>query len=206
MQKVYRHTQLYKFLSYCEQTEGLSKNILDCGAGGNMPPLALFQSFGYNPHGIEISDFNINRARKFEQEHGVNLNITKGDMRALPFEDESMSFAYSYNSIFHMTKDDIRKSVEEIKRVLVPGGLCFINFLTHQNDEYGKGEEVGEGEFLQDEGDERIIHSYHTEAETDKLFDDMKILFKEDRVLHRIFEGEMIKQGYIDYIAQKPKA
>lgn len=203
MQKIYRQTQLYKFLSYCEQTEGLKKNILDCGAGGNMPPLALFQSFGYIPHGIEISDSHINKARKFGEGLGVDLNITKGDMRALPFENESMSFAYSYNSIFHMTKDDIKKSVEEIKRVLVPGGLCFINFLSHDNDEYGKGEEVGDGEFLQDEGDEKIIHSYHTETETDKLFDDMEIVFKENRVLHRIFEGEMIKQGYIDYIARK---
>ena len=203
MQKIYRQTQLYKFLSYCQQTKGLGKNILDCGAGGNMPPLGMFQSFGYNPHGIEICDSHISKARKFGEVLGVDLNITKGDMRALPFENESMSFVYSYNTIFHMTKEDIEKAVEEIKRVLVPGGLCFINFLSHENDEYGNGEEVGEGEFLQDEGDEKIIHSYHTETETDKLFDDMEIVFKENRVLHRIFEGEMIKQGYIDYIARK---
>lgn len=203
MQKIYRQTQLYKFLSYCQQTEGLGKNILDCGAGGNMPPLAMFQNFGYIPHGIEISDNQIKRAQKFGEEQGADLNIVKGDIRALPLGDASMSFVYSYNTIFHMTKEDIEKAVEEIKRVLVPGGLCFINFLSHENDEYGNGEEVGEGEFLQDEGDEKIIHSYHTEAETDKLFDNTEILFKENRVLHRIFEGEMIKQGYIDYIARK---
>lgn len=203
MQKIYRQTQLYKFLSYCEQTKGLGKNILDCGAGGNMPPLAMFQSFGYIPHGIEITDSQIQRAKKFGEKLGLDLNIVKGDIRELPFDDASMSFVYSYNTIFHMTKGDIEIAVKEIKRVLVSGGLCFINFLSHENDEYGKGEEIGEGEFLQYEGDTKIIHSYHTETETDKLFDGMEILFKENRVLHRIFEGKNIKQGYIDYIARK---
>ena len=31
----------------------------------------------------------------------------------------------------------------------------------------------------------------------------MRILFKENRILERIYEGEKIKQGYIDYIVQK---
>jgi len=205
MTTIFRQTQLYKFLNYCNTIEGIGKDVLDCGAGGNQPPLALFAGCGYIPHGIEISDYQIERAKKFGKENDIDLNIAKGDMRSLPFEDDSMSFVYSYNAIFHMTKADIEKSVTEIKRVLKPGGLCFINFLSHDNDEYGKGDKKGEGEFLQDEGDEKIIHSYHTEEETDALFSDMKILFKENRILHRIFEGSIIKQGYIDYIAQKPE-
>lgn len=31
----------------------------------------------------------------------------------------------------------------------------------------------------------------------------MKILFKENRILERIYEGEKIRQGYIDYIVKK---
>lgn len=31
----------------------------------------------------------------------------------------------------------------------------------------------------------------------------MKILYKESRVLERIFEGKKIRQGFVDYIVKK---
>jgi hypothetical protein len=62
---------------------------------------------------------------------------------------------------------------------------------------------VGEGEFLQNERNEKVIHTYYDIEEAEKHFKDMKIEFKENRILERIYEGEKIKQGYIDYIVQK---
>jgi len=202
MEFVFRQTQLYKFLNYCNEID-LEKNVLDCGAGGSCPPLALFLELGYKTYGIEISNSKIEMAKAFSKEHNVELNISKGDIRELPFEDESISYIYSYNTIFHMKKDDITKGVEEIKRVLKPGGICFINFLSINDDDYGQGEKVGEGEFLQIEGEEKVIHTYYDIEEAETHFKDMKILFKENRILERIYEGEKIRQGYIDYIVQK---
>lgn len=202
MKFVFRQTQLYKFLKYCNEIN-LEKSVLDCGAGGNCPPLALFSECGYKTYGIEISNSQIEMAKTFCKEHNVELNISKGDITKLPFEDESISYIYSYNTIFHMKKEDIAKSVSEIKRVLKPGGICFVNFLSINDEDYGQGEKVGEGEFLQIEGGEKIIHTYYNIEEAEAHFKDMKILFKENRVLERIYEGEKIRQGYIDYIVQK---
>ncbi len=202
MKVLFRQTQLYKFLNYCNKIN-LEKNVLDCGAGGNCPPLALFLEHGYKTYGIEISNSQIEKAELFSEKHNVQLNISKGDIRELPFEDESMSYIYSFNSIFHMKKRDISKAVEEIKRVLKPGGICFINFLSVNDCEYGQGEKVGEGEFLQCEGDQKVIHTYYDIEEAETHFKDMKILSKENRILERIYEGEIIKQGFIDYIVQK---
>lgn len=204
MKLVFRQTQLYKFLSYCNNNEiALEKSVLDCGAGGNCPPLALFSEYGYKTYGIEFKDSQIEKAKKFSEEHNVELNITKGDIRKLPFEDETISYIYSYNTIFHMKKKDILKAVKEIKRVLKPGGICFINFLTINDENFGRGEKVGKGEFLQVEDGEKIVHAYYDIGEAEEYFKDMKIIFKENRVLERIFEGENIKQGYVDYIVQK---
>lgn len=202
MKLIFRQTQLYKFLNYCNDSD-LEKSVLDCGAGGNCPPLALFLDFGYKTYGIEMSSSQIERAKAFSEKHNKELNISKGDIRELPFEDEAISFIYSYNTIFHMTKKDIAKAVGEIKRVLRPGGICFINFLSINDDDCGQGEKVGEGEFLQSEGEEKVIHTYYDIEEAEVYFEDMTILFKENRVLERIYEGEKIKQGYIDYIVQK---
>lgn len=199
---VFRQTQLYKFLNYCND-HNLEKIVLDCGAGGNCPPLALFAEFGYKTYGIELDDKQIEKAENFASKHGLDLNILKGDMRELPFEDNSISYIYSYNSIFHMRKKDISKAIDEIKRVLKVDGLCFINFLSIYDFGYGTGEKIGEGEYKQIEDRGLTIHSYYEINEGDKYFKNMGILYKENRVLERIYEGEKIKQGYIDYILQK---
>ena len=47
------------------------------------------------------------------------------------------------------------------------------------------------------------IHSYSDDSESDKLFDDMVILYKETRIIDRIYEGDKIKQSYVDYILKK---
>lgn len=202
MKFVFRQTQLYKFLNYCNESK-LEKSVLDCGAGGNCPPLALFLEYGYKTYGIELSESQIERAKVFSIEHNADLNISKGDIKKLPFDDESISYIYSYNTIFHMKKEDIAKAVDEIKRVLKPGGICFVNFLSVNDSDCGQGEKIGEGEFLQMEDSEKVIHSYYDIHEAEAHFKDMNILFKENRILERIYEGKKIKQGYIDYIVKK---
>jgi ubiquinone/menaquinone biosynthesis C-methylase UbiE len=102
-----------------------------------------------------------------------------------------------------MTKEDINKSIEEIKRVLRPGGLLCVNFLSTDDGCYGDGKKVGENEFLQLERGEEVIHTYYEINEAEEHFEDMMILYKENRIIERIYEGEKIKQGYIDYIVKK---
>ncbi|WP_238905028.1 class I SAM-dependent methyltransferase [Clostridium sp. YIM B02506] len=202
MNVILKQPQLYRFLSYCNESD-LDKEVLDCGAGGDLPPLSLFSEHGYKTYGLEISDDQLHKSNEFSKKHGINLNISKGDMRSLPFEDESISFIYSYNSIFHMTKKDIEASINEIKRVLKPGGLCCLNFLSINDEWYGDGKELGKNEFLQIERGEEVIHTYYEVNEGEGHFKDMTILYKEDRVIERLYEGEMIKQAYIDYIVKK---
>jgi ubiquinone/menaquinone biosynthesis C-methylase UbiE len=94
---------LYTFLRYCERSS-LPKEILDCGAGGEDPPLYIFHSLGCTSHGVEISEEQLKKARGFCDAKGIELNIRRGDMRTLPFEDCSFSFVYSYDTVFHMPK------------------------------------------------------------------------------------------------------
>ena len=60
-------TPLYKFLRRCNTTS-LQKEILDCGAGGKDPPLALFYQYGYQTYGIEIAEEALSEADRFCRE------------------------------------------------------------------------------------------------------------------------------------------
>jgi ubiquinone/menaquinone biosynthesis C-methylase UbiE len=172
---------VYRFLSIIERIE-LDRKILDCGAGGPRPPLALFHKYGYETHGIDISESAIAASEKFANEHGLNLNIIKGDMREIPFEDSSFSFIFSQNSICHLTKRDAMKSITEMGRVLKLGGYLLVDFMSSESSYYGSpslGEEVGSGEYqyTDDDGD-IVLHSFHTDDEPDKYFTGLEIIRK----------------------------
>jgi len=97
----------------------------------------------------------------------------------------------------------VKKAINEMKRVLKPNGLLFVNFLTLKDFRVGDGVDLGDNQFEQIEDDEFVIHSYYDYHEADSMFDDLQLIYKEDRVLERKFEGEWIRQGFIDYIYRK---
>ena len=120
---------IYTFLSYCNDSP-LEKEVLDCGAGGRKPPLAVFFGNGFKTYGVDISPEQIASAQEFARQHRMDLDIRRADMRKLPFDDESMSFVYSHDSICHMTKADVTVAMDEIHRVLRRDGLGYVNFLS----------------------------------------------------------------------------
>ncbi|MCH4886215.1 class I SAM-dependent methyltransferase [Acidaminobacter sp. JC074] len=199
---IFKHTPLYRFLEYCEQEGASQKSILDCGAGGPMPPLSLFYSHGYKTTGIDIVKSQVKVANDFGKDHNQVLNVLEGDMTKLQFEDDSFDFVYSYNSIFHMMKVDIEKSINELKRVLKPGGLLFVNFLSVDDFRCGEGPHLGKHQYEQMD-DEPVIHSYFDYEEAEKYFQGLDFIFKERRIVERLYEGQRIKQGFIDYIMRK---
>ncbi|KEH93126.1 class I SAM-dependent methyltransferase [Clostridium massiliodielmoense] len=202
MNEIFKQIPLYRFIMYCNDTT-MDKIVLDCGAGGDCPPLSLFSEYGYLTHGVEFNTNQVEKANKYADRKSQYLNIEQGDMRKLKFENESFSFVYSYNSVFHMTKADISKSISEMKRVLKPKGLLFVNFLTTKDFRCGTGVSVGKNQYEQMDNNISVIHSYFEENEPDIYFEDMKILYKENRILERIYEGEKIRQGFVDYIVKK---
>lgn len=199
---IYKHTPLYRFLSICNDEKENSMKVLDCGAGGDTPPLGMFYEAGFTTYGVELDVNQVERANNFSLNNGQLLNIQLGDMTSLEFEDNSFDFVYSYNSIFHMKKSEIEKSLIEMKRVLKTNGLMFVNFLSEDDFRFGEGPHLGKNQYEQMD-DEPVIHSYYLHNEADKYFEDMHFLVKERRVIERIYQGEKIRQGFIDYIVRK---
>jgi len=191
-------TPLYEFLKYCEETE-LPKVILDCGAGGERPPLALFRRFGYTTAGIDIDPEAVKKAAALCERAGTELGICEGDMREIPFPDGSFSFVYSYNAIGFMTKPDIAIAMSEMERVLRPAGLCYVNFDSVDDPDRS---EFCESSFVREVLRSRRFAHYEDD-EADVYFDDFTILRKEKRLVEKLYQGKTIHQARIDYIARK---
>jgi SAM-dependent methyltransferase len=188
---------LYTLLSQCNESP-LPREILDCGAGGSSPPLALFREHGYKTHGIEISPKQLEKAHRFCEAHGLDLDITLGDMRKLPFQDESMSFVYSYASICHMTKSDVAVAMGEIIRVLKSGGLCFMSFCASPDRPLRGADFEEPGEYPYEEDGEAGVHSIFAEEEVDLYFRPLEMIQKEKRRIERF--GEHGGRGWAEFL------
>lgn len=67
----------------------------------------------------------------------------------------------------------------------------------------GEDVDLGVNQYEQIEDHEPVIHSYYDYNEADGMFDDMNLIYKEDRIWKRIYEGKKIRQRFIDYILKK---
>jgi ubiquinone/menaquinone biosynthesis C-methylase UbiE len=192
-------TPLYEFLRRCNASP-LTKDVLDCGAGGSQPPLSLFHQYGYKTFGIEIAEKSLEEAQRYCKDNDMPLGIICGDMRCIPFSSKEFSFIYSYNAIDFMTKPDIALAMREITRVLKSNGLCYVNFLSVDDAETWEPfckTAPGLGLLRS----ERFAHFEDTEA--DVYFEAYDILRKEKRLQDKLWEGKLRKRADIEYIARK---
>lgn len=87
---------------------------------------------GYAVVGIDPSLGAIMAARRVAQEIGLSIRYLVGDARYLPFKRSSFDTIFSYSVLQHLSKDNVRKALTEVARVLKPCGMSLIqmpNFL-----------------------------------------------------------------------------
>jgi ubiquinone/menaquinone biosynthesis C-methylase UbiE len=194
---------VYSFLSLIQAEKPFPpasqpKKILDCGAGGSLPPLALFAEYGFDAWGIDCSEGQLEMARQFCRQEGIELHLQNGDMRQIPFGDETFDYVYEHYSMCHLSKVDTARAIREMYRVLKPGGTCFLGFIS--TDCWPKslfGEERDPGEFFGEEGGvENVLHSLWSDEEADKVIASWQVLRKEKQVkyLNEIAENTSLEE------------
>ncbi|MAT42213.1 MAG: hypothetical protein CL609_07720 [Anaerolineaceae bacterium] len=192
------HPQIHQFLELIQQQDNKSltgKKILDCGAGGKNPPLILFGQKGLESFGIDLSAERLLMAKEAAEKHGVSLNLQEGDMRSLPFEDDYFDFVYEFYSMCHLRKRDTLIAIEEMKRVVKPGGLIFLGFMTADSWPLtGRPNEYNE--WIQEENGQPTLHSVFFDEETYEFVEGLKILSgeQERRSLVSEFESMSLQE------------
>jgi len=184
-------TAVYRFLSiiHSRLPEGESlrgRRILDCGAGGRVPPLVIFAEQGMDCVGIDISAEALSVARAFSERAGHTIDLKSADMRELPFPDASFDYVYEHFSMCHLSKADTATAIGEMRRVLKPGGISFFGVISSQSwplSEYG--EEHEPGEFWMIEGSGMARHSLFTDEEAARLLEGWDVVLKERIAFHR---------------------
>ncbi len=78
-------------------------------------------------YGVDFSDEMLMLARKYSLKFNFNVELTLADVRQLPYADDSFDWAISVATYHHIKgEQEILKALDELKRVLKPGGEAFI--------------------------------------------------------------------------------
>jgi len=96
-------------------------SVLDLGCGAGVPVTAHLQKAAYHVVGIDFSMTQLRLATE-----NVSTPLAQADMSALPFRGASFDGAVAYYSIIHVPRDEHAAIVDEIRRVLVPGGHALL--------------------------------------------------------------------------------
>lgn len=111
-----REEYIKAFIDSCEPEK--EDTVLDLGTGTGTIAYAIAPKVK-NVVGIDISDAMLNEAQKHN--HTDKIEYMKGDVRVLPFLDNSFTLVTA-RMIFHYLLTGLNRAVKESYRVLKPGG------------------------------------------------------------------------------------
>ena len=99
--------------------------LLDIGCNWGRWSVAATRK-GFSVVGIDPSLGAIMAARRIAEELKVDIKYLVADGRFLPFRDNQFDAVYSYSVLQHLSKDDVRKAISQVRRVLKAGGVAKI--------------------------------------------------------------------------------
>ena len=116
-QLLFESQAVYTCLSHLNQ----ESQILDCGVGTGAFSLALLESVDQPAHvsGVDISYPMLTHAQQILEHRCTTLDLRWGDIRSLPFADESFDAVIFAHVLEHMAEP--LETLREMVRVLKPG-------------------------------------------------------------------------------------
>lgn len=175
--------------------------VLDigCGMGRHLLYLA---ARGFAVTGIDNSPTSLAKCHELLGKADLQASVMEAEMAALPFAGESFDGVVATNVIHHVYLATLKQIIADVWRMLAPGG--YFVWVTPMPDhfEYGKGEEVEPGTFVNPEHREGPApHHYCSEEEARELLSQFELRDFE-KVVH-----ETVDRRYSHWriLAQKPE-
>ncbi|MDD5193391.1 MAG: class I SAM-dependent methyltransferase [Candidatus Nanoarchaeia archaeon] len=128
------------------------KRILDLGCGYGRVTIPLAKE-GYIIDGLDIAPSFIEKAIRDSKLMGLKIDFRVGDMRNLPYEDNSYGNIISMWGVFVElpTREEQLRAIKEMQRVLISGGFAIIDMPIEKKQMAVKTDEKGDEIFIDPE-------------------------------------------------------
>ncbi|MBK5112604.1 MAG: class I SAM-dependent methyltransferase [Candidatus Heimdallarchaeota archaeon] len=183
---------------------------LGCGVGRHT---VYFASLGYEVDALDLSSDAVKSTQEWLKKDRLKANVYKGKMTDITQPDNHYDLVLAFNVIYHAFKDDMIHVINEIYRIIKPGGFFFGTILTKDPNQpfYDSKGVIDEQTLIKlEEPEKGIPHFFsYTEdvLEFFKEFELKDLYYKEWYRPPYTIDGIKDKKGYGHYIlfAQKPE-
>jgi ubiquinone/menaquinone biosynthesis C-methylase UbiE len=110
--------------SFAQFETGKNKTVLEIGVGMGADHLEWAKACPKRLTGIDLTPHAVEYTKKRLETYGYSPDCWVGDAENLPFSDKEFDIVYSWGVIHH--SPDTLKAIQEIYRVLKPGGIARI--------------------------------------------------------------------------------
>lgn len=171
-----------------------SKRILDlgCGAGRH---LVYLGKRGFVVVGSDLSPSALKLSQeRLEKEKVKNYTLIEHNMTRIPFPNNHFDAVISINVLHHDKLKNIKRTVDEVRRILKKNGLFLATVISPKSPKYKRGKEIEKDTFIVNKGHEAgIPHHFFDEKGIKKLFSKLKIL-KLEHVMERGFHWVILAE------------
>lgn len=158
---------------------GQGHHLLEIGCGVGQNLLFARWSMQFEVYGVDYSSTAIQIAKDRFQSHQLPYqSLEVGDVQQLNFNDHSFDAIIERAVLQLNTLDNIKKIVQELHRVLKPGGCMSCSFLSENNAFFGQGQYLGQGDFYNPNRDG--MRHYFSRNDILEVFQNFQI----DRLVH----------------------
>lgn len=119
-----RYSKYYPYIpKIAEFNKHKGENILEIGIGMGMD-LKQYLKGGTICHGIDLTEGSVEQTRKHLNMYGLKANLQVMDAEDMKFDDNTFDLVYCFGVLHHTP--DTQKAIDEIYRVLKPGGKVIV--------------------------------------------------------------------------------
>jgi ubiquinone/menaquinone biosynthesis C-methylase UbiE len=172
--------ELFPTNFFDEFVSRVNGQVLDVGSGPGRDGLILKQK-GLNVTCLDASEAMV----KMCQDKGLDSIV--GDFNNLPFESNSFGGVWAYTSLLHVPKNEVDIAMNEIKRVLVDGGILALGLIEGETEGYRESSGVNLPRWF----------SFYTQAEVEEL------LHKHGFEILYFDKFKPRSRNYLNFVAKK---
>jgi len=159
------------------------RRVLDLGCGDGRH-LIFLGKLGYEMYGLDFAPTALNHSKERLDREGLHVELKCGDMSQLPWPDQYFDAIVSIRVLHHHRIVSVRKTLDEICRVLRTGGYVLATVMKEppQRDwKEGHFAKAGRQTYVPLKGHEKgLPHHFFTEPELRKLLSGFTIILLQE--------------------------
>lgn len=158
------------------------RKVLDVGCGTGRHAIYML-SKGLQVNALDSSEIALEIVKKIADEKGYEVTTRLGECTAIPCDDDSFDAVLCWGVIHYLSTEERKKCLDEIQRVLKPGGPFVLTLRSIEDSEAKTGLK---DDVLLESGAEESKGMYFKYYSEQEMLEELK-QFKDVRYGHRVF-------------------